>query len=152
MEFAKHLEKYLSKDEIIKLLDSFECEEKKAIYLNSSKLDEKSLFSLFPNLKKHPVVNNGYLYDKNEYELGKKIYHELGAYYIQEPSAMLVANFLDPKPGDVVLDLCAAPGGKTVQTALKMNNKGFAISGILYLIFVTDSAVIKHQTFILSFI
>ena len=131
MEFAKSLEKYLSKTEIDELIKSFSCKEKKAIYLNSEKLSINNLLTLFPNLKKHPVVENGFLYDKDEDELGKKIYHELGAYYIQEPSAMLVAHFFDAKPGEVVLDLCAAPGGKTIQTALKMQNSGLIIANDL---------------------
>ena len=131
MIFEKSLEKYLSKEEIAKLIASFSETEKKAIYLNTNKLSNENLRNLFPNLKPHPVVSNGYLYDKNEYELGKKIYHELGAYYIQEPSAMLVAHFLDAKPGEIVLDLCAAPGGKTIQTALKMQNEGLIIANDL---------------------
>ena len=131
MDFEKSLEKYLSKDEIAKLVASFSEIEKKAIYLNTNKLSNEKFLKLFPNLKAHPVVPNGYLYDKNEYELGKKVYHELGAYYIQEPSAMLVAHFLDAKPGEFVLDLCAAPGGKTIQTALKMQNEGLIIANDL---------------------
>jgi len=131
MDFKTHLNKYLKEDEISELISSFSNKDKKAIYLNTNKLSKEKLLELFPNLKPHPVVENGYIFDKNEYELGKKIYHELGAYYIQEPSAMLVANFLDAKPGDVILDLCAAPGGKTVQTALKMQNKGLIIANDL---------------------
>ena len=131
MEFAKSLEKYLSKDEIDDLIKSFSYKEKKAVYLNTEKLSFDNFIKLFPNIKKHPVVENGFLYDKDEYELGKKIYHDLGAYYIQEPSAMLVAHFLDAKPGDVILDLCAAPGGKTIQTALKMQNTGLIIANDL---------------------
>ena len=131
MDFKSSLSKYLTKEEIERLISSFSEAEKKAIYLNENKLSKVKLLDLFPNLKNHPVVPNGFLYDKNEYELGKKIYHELGAYYIQEPSAMLVAHFLDAKPGDVVLDLCAAPGGKTVQTALKMQNQGLIIANDL---------------------
>ena len=131
MDFEKSLEKYLSKEEIVKLIASFSENERKAIYLNTNKLYSEKLLTLFPNLKPHPVVQNGFLYDKNEYELGKKIYHELGAYYIQEPSAMLVAHFLDAKPGEVVLDLCAAPGGKTIQTALKMQNEGLIVANDL---------------------
>ena len=131
MDFEKHLGKYLSQEELAKLIVSFSETEKKAIYLNTNKLNNECLLKLFPSLKPHPVVPNGYLYDKNEYELGKKIYHELGAYYIQEPSAMLVAHFLDAKPGEIVLDLCAAPGGKTIQTALKMQNEGLIIANDL---------------------
>ena len=131
MTFEKSLEKYLDQNEIANLVKSFSDKERKAIYLNVNKLSNENLLNMFPNLKSHPVVKNGYLYDKNEYELGKKIYHELGAYYIQEPSAMLVAHFLDAQTGDVVLDLCAAPGGKSVQTALKMQNQGLIIANDL---------------------
>ena len=131
MDFKTHLNRYLKEDEINSLISSFSNKEKKAIYLNRNKISEEKFIEIFPHLKKHPVVPNGYLFEKDEYELGKKIYHELGAYYIQEPSAMLVAHFLDAKPGDVVLDLCAAPGGKTIQTALKMQNEGMIIANDL---------------------
>ena len=131
MDFKKHLQKYLSEQEIDNLISSFEKEEKKAIYLNSSKMSEKTLLDLFPSLRKHPVVPNGYLFNKDEIQLGKKIYHELGAYYVQEPSAMLVAHLLNANENDLVLDLCAAPGGKTIQTALKMKNKGLIIANDL---------------------
>lgn len=131
MDFVEHLNKYLSEDEIKLLLQSFSQEEKKAVYLNTNKCSKANFLKLFPDLKEHPVVNNGFLFDKNQYELGKKIYHEQGMYYIQEPSAMLVANFLDAKPGEIVLDLCAAPGGKTIQTALKMQNEGLIVANDL---------------------
>ena len=131
MDFKTHLNKYLKEDEINLLISSFSQEEKKAIYLNTNKFSKDKLLELFPNLKPHPVVPNGYLYSKNECELGKKVYHELGAYYIQEPSAMLVAHFLDANPGEIVLDLCAAPGGKTIQTALEMQNEGLIIANDL---------------------
>ena len=131
MTFEEHLKKYLNENEIAQLTQSFLNEEKKAIYLNTNKMSEKTLKTLFPNIKNHPIVPNGFLYDKNEYELGKKIYHEQGAYYIQEPSAMLVANFLDAKPNEIILDLCAAPGGKTIQTALRMNNTGLIVANDL---------------------
>jgi len=49
---------------------------------------------------------------------GSSIYHEAGAFYIQEPSAMVPASVLAPEDGDLVLDLCAAPGGKSTQLAM----------------------------------
>ncbi len=59
--------------------------------------------------------------------LGQSIEHEAGGFYIQEPSAMMPARLLSPKPGDKVLDLCAAPGGKATQLAQMMNNTGVLI-------------------------
>lgn len=53
--------------------------------------------------------------------------HEAGAYYLQEPSAMLPAAVLNPQPGEKVLDLCAAPGGKTTQLALRMKGQGLLV-------------------------
>ncbi|MFQ8840168.1 MAG: hypothetical protein ACLR8P_03550 [Clostridium fessum] len=43
---------------------------------------------------------------------GRHPYHDAGVYYIQEPSAMIAASLLNPQPGEMILDLCAAPGGK----------------------------------------
>lgn len=53
--------------------------------------------------------------------------HEAGAYYLQEPSAMLPGAVLNPQPGEKVLDLCAAPGGKSTQLALRMKGQGLLV-------------------------
>ena len=58
---------------------------------------------------------------------GKLPQHEAGAYYLQEPSAMLPAAILDPKPGERVLDLCAAPGGKSTQLGARMGGHGLLV-------------------------
>ena len=131
MQFDEHLKKYLPNEEIEKLVQSFSSKEHKGFYLNKNKMNEETLLSLFPNVKKHPIVPDGYLFGQDEYQLGKLIYHELGAYYIQDPSAMLVAHYLDPKPGQKILDLCAAPGGKTTMTSLLMKNEGLLLSNDL---------------------
>lgn len=59
---------------------------------------------------------------------GKLPLHEAGAYYIQEPSAMIAVELLDPQPGENILDLCAAPGGKSTQIAGRMCAKGLLVS------------------------
>lgn len=128
MNFENHLEKYLSKSEIEALTSSFNEESKHAALLNTSKMSDEKFLSLFPHVTPHPIVPHAYLYDKNEYQLGKSIYHELGCFYLQEPSAMLVSYLLEPSEGDFILDLCAAPGGKTVQASLLMNQTGVIIS------------------------
>ena len=55
---------------------------------------------------------------------GAEILHEAGAWYLQEPSAMIPAAVLGAQPGERILDLCAAPGGKTTQNALRVAGQG----------------------------
>ena len=58
---------------------------------------------------------------------GAEILHEAGAWYLQEPSAMIPAAVLNVRPGERVLDLCAAPGGKSTQLGLRMAGQGTLI-------------------------
>ena len=128
MDFLTHLKTYLSEEEINKLSKALEKENEHALLLNTEKLSVEELLTIYPNLKPHPIVKNAFLYNKKENDLGKSVYHELGCFYLQEPSAMLPAYLLDPKPGELVLDLCAAPGGKSMQASLLMQNKGLIIA------------------------
>lgn len=74
-----------------------------------------------------PWADGGFYTDEDE-RPGKHPYYHLGLYYIQEPSAMLPAELLGVRPGHRVLDLCAAPGGKTTQLAAKMQGEGVLVS------------------------
>lgn len=77
--------------------------------------------------KKVSWANEAYYFDENV-RPGKHPYHEMGLYYIQEPSAMSAAELLAPKPGMRVLDLCAAPGGKSTQLATYLGDSGLLVS------------------------
>ena len=63
--------------------------------------------------------------DKEVY--GTSIWHEAGAFYIQDPSAMIPVNILKPLPGENILDLCAAPGGKSTQIGAAMQGRGLLV-------------------------
>lgn len=79
-----------------------------------------------------PWCSTGFYYDEAILRPGKHPYHAAGLYYIQEPSAMSVVELLNPEPGEVVLDLAAAPGGKSTQIAGKMQGKGLLIANEIH--------------------
>ena len=80
----------------------------------------------FLHLCKVPWAENGYYYNKED-QPGKHPYHEAGVYYIQEPSAMAPVTLLEVQPGERVLDLCAAPGGKSTQIAAALQGEGLLV-------------------------
>ena len=69
-----------------------------------------------------------YLNQREDLRPGASIAHFAGAFYMQEASAMASAEVLDARPGERVLDLCAAPGGKSTQIAAAMGDRGLLIS------------------------
>lgn len=73
-----------------------------------------------------PWEPEGFYYDPQT-RPGLHVYHEAGVYYLQEASAMAPVALLDPKPGERICDLCAAPGGKTTQIAGRMLGQGFLV-------------------------
>ncbi len=62
------------------------------------------------------------------YDLGNLPEHQLGYFYVQDAASMIPPVVLQPKPGETVLDLCAAPGSKTTQMAAMMKNKGLVVA------------------------
>lgn len=124
--------RHLLGDEYDSFIDSYEKERVQGLRRNPLKVSEEEFDRICPfELKKIPWVKEGYYYNALE-RPGKHPYHEAGLYYIQEPSAMAVVELLDPKPGEMILDLCAAPGGKTTHIAGRMEGKGFLVSNEIH--------------------
>ncbi len=112
-------------------LRSYEKEKVQALRINTLKDTREAFFARnpFADLKAVLWEENGFYFRSNDGETapGKHPFHEAGVYYIQEPSAMAPAAYLDAQPGEIVLDLCAAPGGKTTQIASYMKNQGLLV-------------------------
>lgn len=125
-----------------KMIDSYDEPSKIGVRFNAKKLSDinqniENCQKILENegylgdFSKISWTNDGFCYD-GEDRPSKSVLHEAGLYYMQEPSAMAPANFLNVEPDDFVLDLCASPGGKTTQIAQKLQT-GFLVSNEIIL-------------------
>lgn len=111
---------------------SYEDDRALGLRINPIKADPREFFRNSPFLLEPvPWALEGFYYQAGQ-RPGKHAYHEAGVYYIQEPSAMAVTELLDPKPGEKILDLCAAPGGKTTHIAGRLKGEGFLLSNEIH--------------------
>ena len=125
----------LLESEYEEFLASFEHEKYQALRLNPLKKDDMSVITEKVKqtfqLQPVPWAENGYYYTKED-QPGKHPWHEAGLYYIQEPSAMAPVTLLSPQPGERILDLCAAPGGKSTQIASAMEGEGLLVTNEIH--------------------
>ena len=96
----------------------------RGIRRNPLKCPEETLFRSLPiKLSPVPFAPTAYYADWEE-GFGRLPAHHAGMFYAQEPSAASAVTALDPRPGERVLDLCAAPGGKSTQIAGALAGEG----------------------------
>ena len=115
-------------------LQSYENTNYQALRVNRLKGTVDNFFSactFADELSPVPWTCDGFYYPETT-RPGKHPFHEAGVYYIQEPSAMMPATLLDPQPGERILDLCAAPGGKSSQIASAMQQQGLLVSNEIH--------------------
>lgn len=113
---------------------SYETERVQGLRLNTLKGDLEDLRMVCENrfhLEQVPWCREGFYYDGGT-RPGRHPFHEAGLYYIQEPSAMAVVSLLAPQPGEAVLDLCAAPGGKTTHIGERLSGRGLLVSNEIH--------------------
>ena len=113
-------------DEYADFLASYEKDKIQGLRINTLKSDGSAVFDEF-DLKPVDWCDSGYYFNGDD-RPGKSVLHEGGAFYIQEPSAMTAVESMDIQKGDKVLDLCAAPGGKSSQIACKLQGSGLLVS------------------------
>ena len=107
----------------------YDAEHAAGMRVNTMKLSAEEFKNIAPvEVRPIPWITNGFYYDADAAQPAKHPYYFAGLYYIQEPSAMTPAAVLPVNPGDRVLDLCAAPGGKSTELAAKLGGEGVLVS------------------------
>ena len=129
MDFRTNLIEHLPENEVDGLINAIENGMvTHALILNDKKMSDEEFVSRFPHVRKHKFVKHAYYYDKEEYEFGKSLLYDDGVFSIEDASAMMVNYFLKPETDDIVLDVCAAPGGKSIGASLMMKDEGIIVS------------------------
>ena len=123
-EFKKRMENMLGA-EYPAFLKSYDMPRKYGLRINRLKITPEEFEQISPfSLRRIPWTENGYFYEESDMPSRHPFYFA-GLYYLQEPSAMAPASRLPVSPGDRVLDLCAAPGGKATELVSRLGGEGF---------------------------
>ena len=125
--FEKRMKDMLG-EEYDSYLDSYQQERQFGLRVNPLKVTGEELKELPGfHLRKIPWTQDGYFYEEEDMP-ARHPYYAAGMYYLQEPSAMTPASRLHVEPGERVLDLCAAPGGKATALGAALRGKGVLVA------------------------
>lgn len=126
--FLLRMKEYL-KDEYPAFLETLENEMYRGVRFHPLKLTKEQFIRLFPyELKPTPFCEESFYVEADVKGIGNHPLHAGGGIYLQEPSASAAVSVLDVQKGDWVLDLCAAPGGKSSQIAAKLAHSGLLVA------------------------
>ncbi|WP_028546431.1 RsmB/NOP family class I SAM-dependent RNA methyltransferase [Paenibacillus taiwanensis] len=119
-------------EEYPSFMDSYHHAPYAGLRVNTLKMEVDQFKKLFPlPIEPIPWTADGF-YISEDARPGKHPFYYAGMYYIQEPSAMTPVEYLGVEQGDRVLDLCAAPGGKSVQIAARMGQDGILVTNDIH--------------------
>ena len=125
--FEKRMREMLG-EEYQAYLDSYQETRQYGLRVNPLKVTGEELKTNTSfHLRPIPWILNGYFYSEED-QPARHPYYTAGLYYLQEPSAMTPASRLAVKPGERVLDLCAAPGGKATALGAALQGKGVLVA------------------------
>lgn len=114
----------LLKEDYQTFLEGYGSPLRRGLRVNTSKITIEEFTAIFSHpLSPAPFAKHSFYLDA-EHKAGSDPLHHAGAYYMQEPSAASAVTVLDPQPGEKILDLCAAPGGKSTQIAALIGEHG----------------------------
>ncbi len=123
MAFAARMQRLLG-EEYAAFAAAYDAPLSRGLRVNTLKISPSDFGEHFPySLTATPFAADGY-YTDGDWKAGAECWHHGGAYYMQEPSAMSAATVLAPQKHERVLDLCAAPGGKSTQIAAALGGTG----------------------------
>ena len=126
-EFLERMEHMLG-EEYPAFLQSYEEPRKFGLRVNTMKISVEEFQRLAPfHLTPIPWIPNGFYYERED-DPARHPFYYAGLYYLQEPSAMTPASILPVMPGEHVLDLCAAPGGKATALGAKLAGEGLLVA------------------------
>ena len=126
-EFEMKMKKLLG-GEYEEFLASYDRPRNFGLRVNVDKISPGEFEKIAPfHLTKIPWTENGYYYEEQDMPARHPFYYA-GMYYLQEPSAMTPASRLVSQPGDKVLDLCAAPGGKATELGARLHGQGVLVA------------------------